>query len=244
MSKVVFCAGFLGLVCVSATANWLDPPRELLHTLIVPGSHWAMDVEGLPTQDWFGVYVTGDGAVSLNPATVALVDEEDLGGSPRKKVVASPSDHLLVLIHGIPDAREGRIESRFSTTLRDFGFDGMKPLELGFFFPLDDRNVRKARSLMVLGTVARSEYDGVPFTSELNCVVADGDVEQVVLSDAPSYYPPMLVLAADVDRDGKTDLILKRSHESGAFELTLWLSSAAKEGELLGLGAFQRETGC
>jgi hypothetical protein len=68
---------------------------------------------------------------------------------------------------------------------------------------------------------------------------------QVLRADAyDSDEPPKLHWAGDLDRDGKLDLVIDITNHYNLSRMALFLSSLAKEGELVGLAGFFDSGGC
>jgi hypothetical protein len=56
--------------------------------------------------------------------------------------------------------------------------------------------------------------------------------------------PPALHWAGDLDREGKSDLVIDITNHYNLSRMALFLSSLAKEGELVGLAGFFDSGGC
>ena len=108
------------------------------------------------------------------------------------------------------------------------------------------------QSTFVLGS---REYDLAYRCADTECtlVLAHGEITQDLITIEvrrlgreihAMEVEHSVHFAGDLDHDGRLDLIANLSYHWNEWRPTLWLSSAAKEGELVGLSAELSTTGC
>ncbi|MBX3288593.1 MAG: hypothetical protein KF855_04540 [Acidobacteria bacterium] len=148
----------------------------------------------------------------------------------------------IFLIKGTKHVREGKVESRFSTYELDEWY--RENLKLGYrrVFELNG-------SKYTLRVAAGLQKNG----GKVNVLVLETLGFQQIVSFNEYYNEPNslydtigdLLWAGDLDGDNKLDLYISDfNYEKGGFGGSLYLSSEAQDGKLVGLAAHFRGGGC
>ena len=217
------------------------PAGDGVH-LALSGLHNAADpVRG--GGDWWGIFPEGKG-YTFQPVRVrveAVVDPL-ADGDTRKTAtqITVPGDlQDIPLIRGLmssvagplvslkPEKKWGYIAPGNSITLPWIG----EPKEI-LSISAEGRKERKNHPRF-------GSIDGVDYKLRLNRRIGKETTTQVIASlpVLRALEGPELLWAGDLDRDGKLDLLYNLSSFYIDTELALFLSSASKEGELVGLVA-------
>ena len=196
--------------------------------LITPGTFHG-DEMPLPTghDRWLGLYEDEAGglawkyvAPAFRPAEDPVLDEP---GQQTGVEVAVPGEQPMMMVRGVPGLSPGVVTHATAPH---------QPLLPGSTVKIDDNFKLVATSPN--GTSYHLELVG---PGGLTQVLADYDE---LVSDAM----PALVLAADLDHDGRPDLIMDLTNHYNLSRLTLLLSSQAGPGALVAPAAALQTTGC
>jgi len=210
--------------------------------LALSGLHNAADpVRG--GGDWWGIFPEGEG-YTFQPVRVrvkAVVDPL-ADGDTRKtatQITVPGKTEDIPLIRGLMSSVAGPLKS-------------LKPEKnWGYIAPGNSITlpwVGAPKEILSISAEGREErknhprfgsIDGVDYKLRLNRRVEKETTTQIIASlpVLRALEGPELVWAGDLDRDGKLDLLYNLSSFYIDTELALFLSSAAKEGELVGLVA-------
>jgi len=217
------------------------PAGDGVH-LALSGLHNAADpVRG--GGDWWGIFPEGEG-YTFQPVRVrveAVVDPL-ADGDTRKtatQITVPGKTEDIPLIRGLMSSVAGPLKS-------------LKPEKnWGYIAPGNSITlpwVGAPKEILSISAEGREErknhprfgsIDGVDYKLRLNRRVEKETTTQVIASlpVLRALEGPELLWAGDLDRDGKLDLLYNLSSFYIDTELALFLSSAAKEGELVGLVA-------
>lgn len=232
-------------ILVTAQCTIAEDTVQILTT----GLHHGDEVTAESGPDWWGIFPEGDGfTLQSAPVTITIVEDglvDDEGEATGKLVKVPQEAEPILLVRGIGAVKEGRIWAVNTESLPRMLYPGQ--IEV---IRLDDHPNRNTLYLAALGE-ARDEADyrevGI-FNYQIK-IFNDSDQDrkrQVVLTipELQADATPRLVWAGDLDRDGKLDLLFDATYHYNVSLLALYLSSAAKEGELVGKVAEWKTTGC
>lgn len=210
--------------------------------LALSGLHHAADpVRG--GGDWWGIFPEGEG-YTFQPVRVrveAVVDPLADGDTRKTATLITVPGKIedLPLIRGLMSAVAGPLKS-------------LKPEKnWGYIAPGNSITLpwvgapKEILSISAEGREERKDHprfgsiDGVDYKLRLNRRVEKETTSQIIASlpVLRALDGPELLWAGDLDRDGKLDLLYDLRSFYMYNELALFLSSAAKEGELVGLVA-------
>lgn len=195
--------------------------------IVLPGTYHG-DELALPAQSerWLGLY-EDDGGLSWKYTSPAFRPAEDpvldRPGEQTGVEVAVPGEQPLLLLRGVSGLRPGAVTH--APVER-------QPLLPGMAIELDG----------AIRLVATSD-DAVAYRLELRG--PDGST-QVLVEHAELHDDtvPALILAGDLDSDGRLDLLLDLSNHYNLSRVTLFLSSSAAPGQILAPVASLQTTGC
>ena len=232
----------LGIAFVLITAAPPQAPAEDGVHLALSGLHLAADpVRG--GGDWWGIFPEGEG-YTLQPVRVRVeaVINPLADGDTRKTatLITVPGDiQDIPLLRGLMSAAAGPLKS-------------LKPAKNWRYVAPGDSIMLpwngKPKEILSISAEGREErqdhprfgsIDGVDYKLRLNRRTGEQTTTQVIASlpILRDLSGPELLWAGDLDRDGKLDLLYDLRSFYTRHELTLFLSSAAKEGELVGVVA-------
>lgn len=230
MAQRLFVSLFLWFVTHSICAA---ENVQLLRTGSFHGDEVAPGAAG----EWFALALEETGGASLERVRVtistehdAILDDDD--EETGKRVETSNGRDAAVLIRGLASLREGPVDTvAANLTLRP-GVEhrlGAYTLNLTctastaaeYRCPLA---VREDKDRQTIATYAAwSRENELTFGSE---------------------HEPVVLWAGDLDRDGRLDLLVDTSDHYNVSEVALYLSSIARNGELVRRAANFRTTGC
>ena len=244
MKNMIRYAGLLALVA-AAQFTFAEDTVQILRTGLWHGDE--ITAESGPA--WWGIFPEGDGfTLQSAPVTItiehdAVVDEE---GQATGKMVKVPQEaEPVLLVRGLPNAREGRLDT--------------VPIEKGDNFLLPSQSLRlsmgkeKRKSdvqLLAVGKAVEMNHAAAALIHDYRFLLYSGDEPNVHIQELARVEPfamdgtPRIVWAGDIDRDGKIDLLLDTTYHYNLTRLVLYLSSAAKEGEIVGKVAEWKTMGC
>jgi hypothetical protein len=213
--------------------------------LLEPGSFHDSEVRAVSGQRWLAL-VSDDKGSALRPVTihVASANPADQSSFPEgKEVTVKPAydDSLVALLRG-PELHEGPVTTAV--------FDGNGDLEIGKTVPLTLPD-SPAHYTLTLSCKPRKTLspsfrcplvlsDGVQ-SQELFVFTAFPGEGKHISFPGPSPY---FAWAGDLDGDGKLDLLVNTTNHENGSDLTLYLSSKAKNGALAGIAAQFLTVGC
>ncbi len=199
--------------------------------------------------DWWGIFPEGEG-FTLQPAPVTVTIEQDgiMDNDNEKtgRVVNVPQKtRPVLLLRGLPNLTEGPLDAAELPAGRNFLYPGQH-LSLSSgpdkrVAPMGVTAFGSARDDTVWGNVFFHDYQFRLITGRHpnNTTQAVGNIDPFVLDGIPH-----LVWAGDIDRDGNFDLLFDFTDHYNKRHYVLFVSSAAKEGELVGKVAELVTTGC
>jgi len=202
--------------------------------LLLTGEFHGDEVSVKDGEVWTGLYKKGAG-FELRNAAVTVESIEDVvldkpGQKTGKLVGVKGDEEPVFLIRGLPGVEEGPVVTRYA------GWDWLKPgvsMKLGLLgkeYTLyvtgegeDDWNIKDYRLLLASGgkTQELARYE----------TCCDDTM-------------PAIIWAGDLDRDGVLDFYLDLSDHYNMSKRTLFLSSLAGNGEIVGKAAELVTTGC
>jgi hypothetical protein len=196
-----------------------------------------------PGGDWWGIFPDGKGGYTLQPTRVSAVPDPDMVVAPEKaprQIRVPGQDHGTFVFRGLMSAAAGPLKS---VKLEEYP----APLAPGETFELrcdGDTPETRLRLLAagrpVVEQIGESTYRRVEdYELWLQRGSGEGATLQLLLKEPEVLEDQRASLrwAGDLDRDGKLDLIYNLGGHYTRTRLALYLSSAAKPGELVGLVA-------
>lgn len=213
--------------------------------LLEPGSFHGDEVRAVSGQRWLAL-VWDDKGSALRPVTihVAGVDPADQSSFPDgKRVTVKPAfdDTLVALLRG-NELHEGPVTTAV--------FPGNGDLEIGKVVPLTLPD-SPARYTLTLSCKPRKTLspsfrcplvlsDGMQSQELFVYTAFPGEQEHISFTGTSPYF----TWAGDLDGDGKLDLLVNTTNSENSGDLTLYLSSKAKNGALAGVAARFLTVGC
>jgi len=173
--------------------------------------HWV-NPSALPKTGWFALFDDGEGPASLRRSRLVIV-KDDRSSDEHLVTVDSAPKGASILFHGVPNLKEGEVTPALWENVGDDGI--LRPgtavkLELG---------KRKYQIALRDGVVTLS---------------GDGHRQELFRMSGPGDEPHFQILwAGDLDGDGRIDLLMTLSDKYSAYPRQLFLSGAAKPGELV-----------
>ncbi len=210
----------------------------ILQTGSLHGDEVPADAAG----DWFALVREGNGAM-VHPVSVSLVPEQDMmdedGEETGRRVEVEPPLDPIVLVRGL-----GWFTGPVTTALMDERVDVGHALEAHL-------NTVSSRLSVRCGEGSRV---GGQRQQRCTLVVQSETVRQALFTYS-AYFEgtqrlwasnngPFVLWAGDLDLDGRLDLLLDTSDHENVKEMRLFLSSAAKPGQLVSEVALFRQVGC
>jgi hypothetical protein len=245
MSGLVRATAGVALAMVTVTATAIvgaqAPARALQAStpvrLLMVGTFHGDEVTARSGEVWLGLFPTADGyALRATTLKVKAVRDEILDGENErtgKEVTVGDSREPLFLVKATPRLRpRAAVPTVFA----------------GESFFEKDSHVRLAgpdggEYLLTVDSVQMASVeapDPVPYSV---LTLALGGVTQR-LSTTPDHVTLRLLWAGDVDGDGKLDLLLDLPSNDNTSEHRLFLSTAARNGELVRQVAVFETVGC
>lgn len=213
--------------------------------ILTTGLHHGDEVTAESGPDWWGIFPEGDGfTLQQAPVTItiehdAIVDEE---GQATGKLVKVPQEAKpVLLVRGVKGLKEGRLDAVSTESLPRMLYPGQAGT-----ITLDGERKGSYLGLIALGEArGESEYREVGLYNYQIKIYRDGKSQVLeTIPELKEEADPRLVWAGDLDRDGKLDLLFDATHHYNVRNLVLYLSGAAKEGELVGKVAEWKTVGC
>lgn len=233
-------ARFALVACCSLVAA-----RVAATDLLLPGDYHGDEIAAEDGTTWFALVQDDHGGARLEPRRVSIesvndpvLDAED--GATGKRVGAGQDD-VLFYVRDLPGVASGPVATAYAGRGDPLSLAG---LDRGFL--LFDRDAGRLR-LDCTGTddtrdcVLVLSHDGrQQALGHWSADAAAGDSQITLGSDAW----PHLRWAGDIDRDGRLDLLIDMTDHYNVSAPTLFLSTQAKDGELVGAAAELRSVGC
>ncbi len=196
-----------------------------------------------PGVDWWGIFPDGKDGYTLRPTRVSAVPDPSMvhegEKAPRKICVPDKSGNVIV-IRGLTSVTPGPLKS---VKLAEYP----APLTPGEHYDLhweletpETRMRLRTAGRPVLQQVGKHTLRRVDdYELWLQRGSGEGAVMQLLVKEPESFgdESPRLRWAGDLDQDGELDLIYNLGGHYTQTRLALYLSSAAKPGELVGLVA-------
>ncbi len=196
--------------------------------------------------DWWGLFAAGD-TVELRSVVVSMTRDHDPivdaeGETTGIVVTINTADVPLMLFKGLPRARPGRLPTALmnaklplpdeSVTLQSQASESLRTT--------GGRLAGFGRMEPLPNEVVISDYRLVLYEN------AESDKGQTLLEQDRLEFEgsPGVIWAGDLDGDNKLDLLLDLTWHYNVTVPTLFLSTFAKPGELVGLAGQLTLTGC
>lgn len=213
--------------------------------LLVPGDYHGDEIAAEDGATWHALVQDEHGSAHLEPRRVGIesvndpvLDAED--GATGKRVGVGQDD-VLFYVRDLPGVASGPVATAYAGRGDPLSLTG-----LDREFQLFDRNAGRLR-LDCKGTdVTRDcalllSHEGrVQALGHWTADASAGESQIMLGSDAW----PHLRWAGDIDRDGRLDLLIDMTDHYNVSAPTLFLSTQAKDGELVGAAAVLRSVGC
>ena len=233
------------ILVVAAPFSTAEEMVQILNTGLWHGDEVTVEAGS----DWWGIFPEGDG-FTLEPAPVTIVIEHDAvvdaeGEATGKRVTVPQEAESVLLVRGIAGLKEGRLALLYHQPHHAYLF----PSET-LWLHIKNGERKSARALAALGSTEENGITPEPFVNNYTLKLYAGShpvTTSQVLYTAERVYEearPTIVWAGDIDRDGKVDVLLDISNDYVVTHLVLFLSSAAKAGELVGKVAEWQTSGC
>ena len=216
--------------------------------IVLAGTWSGSDLKVESGSDWWGIFPEGDGftlqsaPVTVTPARDELVDSE---GEMTGRLVAVPQEaRPVLLVRGLDKLTPGPLNA-----VRHAG-------PWPFLFPGQSQDLSLAPEAQGEPVYITAYGAAEPFEESLLRIrdyrlrlsrgYGSEGVRQMLVQFAQieGSDSPCLLWAGDLDRDGKVDLLFNLQTSYVGLHLGLFLSSAAKDGELVGLVAECTASGC
>lgn len=213
--------------------------------LLLPGDYHGDEIAAQDGDVWFALVEDAQGATRLEPRHVGIeaindpVLDDDTGTTGKR--VGAGQDDVLFYLRDLPGLASGRVAEAYSgrgdpLSLagldRDFMLFGRRAGHLSF----DCRGDTAIRDCaLVLVHEGRRQVLG-----HWSGDASAGESQLMLGSEAW----PHLRWAGDIDRDGRLDLLIDMTDHYNVSAPTLFLSSQAKAGELVGAAAVLHSVGC
>jgi hypothetical protein len=221
---------------------------EHVQILRVGGWHGhEVKVEAGP--DWWGIFPEGDGyTLQSAPVTMTIAHDaimDGVGEMTGKRVTVPQETAPVLLIRGLEKPSQGMIRCPVKISPNSFLYPGQSAylalpdaeqpghLRLAAFGVAIEQ---PGRSTTAIQTYKLKIYTGHSSKSKTQTIAT--------IPEIGGDGRPRLEWAGDLDRDGKIDLLYDLTDHYNVTRLTLFLSSGAKAGEIVGKVAEWVTTGC
>ncbi len=211
--------------------------------LLLPGDYHGSEIAAADGEHWFALHQDASGATHLELQPVAIIAVHDPiidgEGEATGIRVAAEQDEALFFLRGNAHLVSGTIAMAYAA-------DG-DPLSLHDIdrqFRLFDRDAGRLSmhcDRARLACILEFAFEGRTQTLGQWPISTTNASESIRLGDDAW---PHLRFAGDLDRDGRIDLLIDMTDHYNVSAPTLFLSSQAKDGELVGAAAELRSVGC
>lgn len=215
--------------------------------IAIPDTYLGAE-EITPGDDWWGIFPDGAGfalkATSVSVEAYEYDDENSTTGKSNGIAISIPENAKpIAVLRGLKGVQAGALTGVMNRGKRS-GYDGSTFLYPGQIYDVTIKNWSLENQMQIFATGTADKPGGyaVHF-SQYELLLSKGSTQdekrQVLLSaeEFTSWACPGPCWIGDIDNDGKPDLILNQSTSESGTDLMLYLSSAAKAGDLVGLVA-------
>lgn len=228
----IYGLGLSALMLLLCRQSLALPAQFLLlgHHAAAPGAKTETE------ESWYGIFPAKNGKSEISPLKVKIKYEEleDLG--TMQNITIASGQIPLFLVKNLAGKTPSSIPSSFSSTftLPEEKFKNSKVLFPGQSIALQASNL--SCRLIAQGKITDSSKQEGTFPSAKNyrLKLSCNSQEQVLLDIAQTNASiPSLIWAGDIDQDGRIDLLIEGLGHYNGTSHKLFLSSAAKTGELV-----------
>ena len=231
-------------------------PAEGQVKIMLAGPLYGDNIRVEPVAEWWGLFER-DGGYVLEPAPLRLVvkrgAQPDASGAVEEEYAVESEKLPIVLIHGMQHLRPGPVATATLQPAR-WNSEQVTPLRMNsFLYPGQSIGVILPTDTIRISAFGVAEEDVEFHHANLmnyEIRVYRGEEDKAVsqtLTTIPrmgDLGEPHLIWAGDLDQDGKMDFLFDFKTHYYVRNLALFLSTAAKEGELVGKVAEWETTGC
>jgi len=219
----------IAVTCFSSFIGWQHSQVQLWTT----GPLHASEVIGKTGEMWFGLF--GDSlTLELRESRVTVTDSHTVGGLYDRFVTVDQPGSPLFLLRGLTGLSNRPVLTVLSIPT--------------FIHPGESKGVKFDESMYYSFTAFGEAVDETVDVVINNYAIRlrQGRRSQVIASfdRIGSDKHPVILWAGDLDGDGKLDLLMDTATHYNLIESTLFLSSAAMSGNLVGQVASFKRGGC
>ena len=213
--------------------------------IAIPDSYLGAD-KITAGDDWWGIFPDNAGftlkATSVSVRTIEFEDKNSETGKSTGIEISVPDENKPVaVLRGLKSVKVGALTGAVRGVQKN-GYDGSSFLFPGQIYDVTIRNWRLENQMQIFATGTAEKPGGYAVRfSKYELLLSRGscldETRQVLLSadEFTSWACPGPCWIGDLDNDGKPDFLLNQSTSESGTDLMLYLSSAAKAGELVGL---------
>jgi hypothetical protein len=192
--------------------------------LAMIGEFYAESVSAKSGEVWLGLYRVGDEYELRNTTLVVNERRSERMDTDFKEVQTNQPSEPLFLVRGLEELQPGEVE----TIIHDGEF----------IFPGHMKRLRHSRFYLTLAAVGEG-IERRPFEvalSKYKLMLWADRRSQTLVESAVGFDDafPRVIWAGDLDRDGEIDLFMDTARHYQSIDYTLFLSSAAKDEEIVG----------
>ena len=242
----------LAALCLCFTVEAQNNQATLPVKMLVVGEPLAPSEASHKGGDNWWALVKSDTGFALKKTTVTVQEQEydainEAGDTTGVKVESDLKESVLILIQGLPNPSPGPVEHI------DLGKQGYFYPGYEFLFAFPRKSKHQTEWFIYATGSVVSENDSLVLNNYTLVLRKKGfridDTHQILTQysmhtrEANKNSP--IIWIGDLDRDGQPDFLLNLAPTYITSEISLYLSSMAKEGELVGLaGKIEFEAGC
>ncbi len=193
--------------------------------LAMVGEFYAEFVSAKAGEVWLGLYQVGD-EYELRSSTLVVSKRDALMGVGRNEVQTDQPTEPLFLVRGLEELRPGKVETIIPKG--EFLYPGQRTSfrSGGIYYSLGAAGEATDRYLY---SIVIEKYKLILSSSQLkrSQTLLEFDI-------ALDNAVPGVLWAGDLDRDGKVDLFMEQNRHYAYIDYGLFLSSAAKDEEMVG----------
>lgn len=194
------------------------------------------EVTASAKQKWLGLYKVNNKQYVLKPVKVSItrvhdaIVDEDTKAKTGKRISVAGKEKPVFIFSGVSELKPGNV------TASSVKKENLKPKDV-LKAQIGDDTI----TWWVKGKEKqKEEYTNFSVTASNK----RGSQTLVSVEHASLDHTPSLMWCGDLDGDGKLDMIMDTSTDYNMSKVTLFLSSKAKKGKLVGEAAVQVATGC